>query len=71
MNASLSIILDRLKSEKITRPLVANQSQEELKEFVAKHLFERSYFYNQATFKVAIDNKLPDVIVEEILQLLD
>lgn len=71
LNASLSIILDRLKSEKITRPLVANQSQEELKEFVAKHLFERSYFYNQATFKVAIDNKLPEVIVEEILQLLD
>jgi len=70
LNASLSVILDRLKSEKITRPLVANQSQEELKEFVAKHLFERSYFYNQATFKVAIDNKLPDVIVEEILRLL-
>jgi shikimate kinase len=71
LNASLSVILDRLKSEKITRPLVANQSQEELKEFVAKHLFERSYFYNQATFKVDIDNKLPEVIVEEILQLLD
>jgi shikimate kinase len=71
LNASLSVILDRLMSEKITRPLVANQSQEELKEFVAKHLFERSYFYSQATFKVAIDNKLPEVIVEEILQLLD
>jgi shikimate kinase len=71
LNASLSVILDRLKSEKITRPLVANLSQEELKEFVAKHLFERSYFYNQATFKVDIDNKLPEVIVEEILQLLD
>jgi shikimate kinase len=67
----LPLILVRLKSEKKTRPLVANLSQEELKEFVAKHLFERSYFYNQATFKVAIDNKLPDVIVEEILQLLD
>lgn len=71
LNASLPIILDRLRSEKKTRPLVANLSQEELKEFVAKHLFERSYFYNQATFKVAIDNKLPYVIVEEILQLLD
>jgi len=71
LNAPLSLILDRLKSEKITRPLVANQSEDELKEFVAKHLFERSYFYNQATFKVDIDNKPPDVIVEEILQFLD
>ena len=71
LNASLPVILDRLKSEKITRPLVANQSQEELKEFVAKHLFERSYFYNQATFKLDVDNKLPEVIVEEIIQLLD
>ena len=71
LKASMPVILEKLKSEKVTRPLVANQSQEELKEFVAKHLFERSYFYNQATFKVAIDNKLPDAIVEEILQLLD
>ncbi|MCF6130235.1 AAA family ATPase [Flavobacterium sp. AS60] len=71
LNASLSLILERLISEKKTRPLVANQSQDELKEFVAKHLFERSYFYNQATFKVNIDNKTPDTIAQEILQYLD
>jgi shikimate kinase len=71
LNASLSTILERLISEKKTRPLVASQSEEELKEYVAKHLFERSYFYNQATFKVNIDNKTPDVIVEEILKFLD
>jgi shikimate kinase len=69
--ASLSVILERLISEKKTRPLVAGQSDEELKEFVAKHLFERSYFYNQATFKVNIDDKTPDLIVQEILQFLD
>ena len=71
LKASLAVILDRLKSEKKSRPLVANQSEEELKEFVAKHLFERSYFYNQATFKVDVDNKNKEVIVDEILQLLD
>lgn len=71
LNASLPVILERLISEKKTRPLVANQSEEELKEFVAKHLFERSYFYNQATFKVNIDNKTPELIVQEILQFLD
>lgn len=71
LNVSLPIIIDRLKSEKKTRPLVANQSEEELEEFVAKHLFERSYFYNQATFKIDVDNKKSEVVVDEILQLLD
>lgn len=71
LKASLSVILERLKSEKKNRPLVASQSEEELKKFVAKHLFERNYFYNQATFKVAIDNKNPELIVDEIIQLLD
>ena len=71
LNASLAVILERLISEKKTRPLVSSKSEEELKEFVAKHLFERSYFYNQATFKVRIDNKTPDAIVQEILRFLD
>lgn len=71
LSATISVILERLNSGKETRPLVANQSEEALKEFVAKHLFERSYFYNQATFKIDIDNKNPEVIVDEIIQLLD
>ncbi|MES2410525.1 MAG: shikimate kinase [Bacteroidota bacterium] len=71
LKASLPVILQRLNLEKNTRPLVASQSEEELKEFVAKHLFERSYFYNQATFKVDVDDKKPEEIVEEILQLLN
>ena len=70
LKASLPIIIDRLKLEKETRPLVVNQSGEELEEFVAKHLFERSYFYNKATFTISVDNKSPAVIVEEILPLL-
>ncbi len=71
LRASLPVILQRLKSEKETRPLVANQSEEELKDFVAKHLFERSYFYNQATFTIEVDNKSPEGIADEIIQLLD
>ena len=71
LKASMPVILEKLKSEKVTRPLVANQSEVELKEFVAKHLYERSYFYNQANFKIDIDNKNPEVIADEIIQLLD
>ena len=71
LKASIDVIFDRLKSEKKERPLVANQSDEELKEFIAKHLFERSYFYNQATFTVTVNNKSPEVITEEIIRLLN
>lgn len=71
LKASGEVILERLKKGRNTRPLVAHQTEEELKEFVNKHLFERSYFYNQATYKIDIDGKSPELIVEEILQLLN
>lgn len=71
LKASIDVIFDRLKSEKEQRPLVANQSGADLKEFIAKHLFERSYFYNKALFTVNVDGKSPEVIVEEILRLLN
>ncbi|MGG7036089.1 MAG: shikimate kinase [Flavobacterium sp.] len=68
--ASIDTLFQRLKNENSERPLVAGQSEEELKEFIAKNLFDRSYFYNQATHKVMIDAKTPQEITEEILGLL-
>ncbi|MDN3677750.1 shikimate kinase [Flavobacterium paronense] len=71
LKASLSVIAERLKKEKMIRPLVANQSEEQLNEFIAKHLFERSYYYNQATYTILVDDKNPQLITEEIIRLLD
>ena len=45
-------------------------NDDELNEFIAKHLFERSYFYHQAKHIVVVDDKLPEMIVEEIERLL-
>jgi shikimate kinase len=70
LKASLDTILERLTSEKKGRPLVSGKTDEELQEFVAKHLFERSYFYNQAMFTVSVDNKTPSAITEEIISKL-
>ncbi|SEE52240.1 shikimate kinase [Tenacibaculum sp. MAR_2010_89] len=70
LRASISTIINRLKSEKEQRPLVANLKNEDLNEFVAKHLFERSYFYNQAKHTIAIDTKEIDEICNEIYSLL-
>lgn len=70
LKASLPLVLERLNYDKMTRPLIATLPQEDLKEFVAKHLFERSYFYNQATYTVIVDNKDTTIITEEIVKLL-
>ncbi|WP_431165388.1 shikimate kinase [Tenacibaculum halocynthiae] len=70
LRASISTIINRLKSEKEQRPLVANLKNDDLNEFVAKHLFERSYFYNQAKHSIAIDTKKIDEICNEIYSLL-
>lgn len=71
LKASVNLIFKRLTSEKSERPLVAYQPEEELKEFIAKHLFDRSFYYNHAAIKVSVDNKSPEAIVQEILQLLN
>lgn len=70
LKLSIDGIFERLKRGKAKRPLVASQSEEELKEFIAKHLFERSYFYNQAKHTITLDNKRPEEVVDEILTLL-
>ena len=45
-------------------------SDEELKEFIAKHLFDRNYYYHQAQFKVNVDGKTIDETVEDIKSML-
>jgi len=67
LKASVATLLERLKSEKASRPLVARFNEEELQEFVAKHLFERSYFYHQVGTVISIDNKNASKIVSEIV----
>jgi shikimate kinase len=70
LSGSIDLLYKRLLGENNQRPLVANKTDEEMKDFIAKHLFERSYYYNQATFKVAIDDKSPEDIALEIIKLL-
>lgn len=70
LKASVSTLLERLHSQKATRPLLAHFNEEELQEFVAKHLFERSYFYHQVETILSIDNKKESEIVNEIVSKL-
>jgi shikimate kinase len=70
LNASIQLIQERLKNEKSKRPLVADLADEKMTEFIAKHLFERRFYYEQATFSVKIDAKEMNTLVTEIRILL-
>ena len=66
----LKALYSRLQAERSQRPLLAQFNQNEMKEFIAKHLFERSYFYQQAHHIVTVDDKSPEEIAVEIEKLL-
>ncbi|CAM2915748.1 shikimate kinase [Flavobacterium frigoris] len=70
LKASIETLFNRLVANKSKRPLIANKNEEEMKEFIAMHLFERSYYYNQAQHIVSVDEKTVDETVLDILAIL-
>jgi len=70
LKTSIDKLYERLRTQKANRPLIANKSEDEMKEFIAKHLFERSFYYNHAKYIVTTDNKSPQETVLEIQSLL-
>jgi len=70
LKASIETLFNRLAHNKSKRPLIADKSDEEMKEFIAKHLFDRSYYYNHAQHKVIVDDKTIDQTVMDIVKIL-
>lgn len=70
LRASIETLLERLTSNPTDRPLIAGKSPSEMQGFVAKNLFERSWFYHQANHTVLVDHKTPKAIAAEIGNLL-
>lgn len=70
LKASIDTLYNRLVHNKSKRPLIANMDEDEMKEFIAKHLFDRSFYYNHAQHKVAVDNRTIDETVQDILDIL-
>jgi shikimate kinase len=69
LKASIDTIFKRLKNETSQRPLVAAIGAENLKEYIAKHLFERAPYYERAHHTVLVNNKNVGQIIDEILLL--
>nr|WP_294785941.1 shikimate kinase [uncultured Flavobacterium sp.] len=70
LKASIDTLYNRLVYNKSKRPLIANMNEEEMREFIAKHLFDRSFYYNQAQHKVVVDNRSVEETVQDILKIL-
>lgn len=62
-----SVLANRLLAEKQNRPLIADIEDEFLPEYVAKHLFERTPYYEKAHLTIEANGE-PDVIVGKILE---
>lgn len=60
-------LTDRLLLQKNHRPLIADIANTELEEFIRKHLFERSSYYNQANYIISMDN----LTIEQSLELIE
>ncbi len=70
LRASIKTLSERISKQKEKRPLIANISDENLPEFIAKHLFERNEFYSKAQFNIITDSREPEDIVNEIIEKL-
>lgn len=71
LKSSIPNLVQRLRHEKSQRPLIAHlKTDEELTEFIGKHLFERSFYYNQSNQTLLTDGKTIEAITEDIVARL-
>lgn len=65
---SLETLTDRLFKERKNRPLIAHLDTEKLlNDYIRKHLFERSFYYQKATIILDCDDLSVNEIVEKII----
>ena len=68
LKVGIPTLVDRLMLEKDKRPLVSHLTDRAgMSEFVGKHLFERSGFYNQSDLILEVEGKSTTQIVSQIV----
>ena len=70
LKMNIPALVQRLTPEKAVRPLISHIPDDELPEFIGKHLFERSPFYEQAPLVLNANMKNAADLVEEIQRLV-
>ena len=67
---SIPSLVGRLEKERADRPLIAHLPEEELYDFIGKHIFDRVPFYTQAAHSIFCDGKSAEEILSEIEEKL-
>ena len=71
LKLSIPNLAKRLFTERAKRPLISHlNSEDELLEFIGKHIFERVQYYNKAKFIINTDDKTKQDIVEDVVMQL-
>lgn len=70
LKATTETLVKRVSDEKNSRPLLHNQDENSVRDFINKHLFDRNFYYHKADKIVAVDDKTIEVIANEISALL-
>jgi shikimate kinase len=70
LKSSIKTLFDRLQNNPDSRPILAGLNADAKKEFIAKQLFERSFYYHQANHIITTDDKSTVEISSEIEKLL-
>jgi shikimate kinase len=73
LKASPSWLHQRLaasRSRGIKRPQITGVADQDLSEFIAKHLFERQHFYQMAQHKIAVDQNSKEQVIENLERLI-
>ncbi len=69
LKAEIATLSTLLKNKRAKRPLIKDLSEDELEAYIAKHLFDRNFYYHQAKYSIKVDGKSKNEIVDEMLQL--
>jgi shikimate kinase len=71
LKLSIPLLAKRLFKERAKRPLISHlNTEDELLEFIGKHLFERGQYYSQAEYTILTDYKTQQDVLEAILTKL-
>lgn len=70
LRVQLPQLVKRLETKKQARPLIAHLDNDQLTEFIAKHLFERNPYYQKAKYTLSISNQNPSEILNEIMTII-
>ena len=68
LNTSIDALTNRLQKERMTRPLISDVEEADLRRYVIRKLSERRMYYQQADVTVGEENTNLDELIKVLLQ---